>query len=60
MPIHASQMFARNVQTLIQHLTRRRRLSLDLGDEITGAMCVLFEGVEPSRPARPNPTGSTA
>ncbi len=60
MPIHASQMFARNVQTLLQHLTSDGALSLDLGDEITGAMCVLFEGAEPSRPARSNPTGSNA
>lgn len=45
MPQHASQMFARNVQTLADHLRRDGALVLDLSDEITGAMCVVHAGV---------------
>lgn len=44
MPVHASQMFARNVQTLIEHLVKDGALALDLADEITGAMCVAHDG----------------
>lgn len=44
MPLHASQMFARNVLTLVGHLRREGALHLDLDDEITGAMCVAHDG----------------
>ena len=44
MPQHASQMFARNLQTLVEHLRRDGALVLDLSDEITGAMCVAHAG----------------
>ena len=37
-PLHASQMFSRNVQTLLQHLVKEGTLTIDLDDEITGAM----------------------
>ncbi len=38
MPTHASQMFSRNVLTLLQHLTKDGTLHIDLADEITQAM----------------------
>lgn len=44
LPFHASQMFSRNVQTLITHLIHDGRLVIDRSDEITGAMCVTAEG----------------
>ncbi|MES2306614.1 MAG: NAD(P) transhydrogenase subunit alpha [Gemmatimonadota bacterium] len=44
MPQHASQMFARNVQTLIEHLRKDGKLQVDLSDEITGAMCIAHAG----------------
>ncbi len=44
MPQHASQMFARNVQTLVDHLRRDGVLAVDLTDEITGAMCIAHAG----------------
>ena len=44
MPLHASQMFARNVQTLVEHLRKDGKLHLDLEDEITGAMCLAHDG----------------
>ncbi|MBW3628328.1 MAG: Re/Si-specific NAD(P)(+) transhydrogenase subunit alpha [Gemmatimonadetes bacterium] len=37
-PLHASQMFSRNVLTLLQHLIKDGALTVDLEDEITGAM----------------------
>ncbi|MCA9763619.1 MAG: Re/Si-specific NAD(P)(+) transhydrogenase subunit alpha [Gemmatimonadetes bacterium] len=44
MPQHASQMFGRNVQTLLDHLAPKGALTVDLDDEITGAMCLAHEG----------------
>ncbi len=44
MPLHASQMFARNVQTLVEHLRHEGELRIDLADEITGAMCLTHDG----------------
>ena len=43
-PFHASQMYGRNVTTLLQHLHRDGRLQLDPGDEIAGAMLVVHDG----------------
>jgi H+-translocating NAD(P) transhydrogenase subunit alpha len=44
MPLHASQMFSRNVLTLLQYLMKDGHLVIDLGDEITGPMCVAHAG----------------
>jgi NAD(P) transhydrogenase subunit alpha len=54
-PYHASQMYARNVVTLIQHLVRREKgpdgkptgaptLTLDMDDEITKEIVVTKDG----------------
>ena len=43
-PTHASQMFGRNVLTLLQHLMKDGAVVIDLNDEITGPMCVVHEG----------------
>ncbi len=40
LPLHASQMFSRNVLTLLQHLVKDGELQLNLNDEIAGPMCV--------------------
>jgi NAD(P) transhydrogenase subunit alpha len=40
-PLNASQMFSRNVLTLLQHLIREGTLTVDLDDEITGAMALV-------------------
>ncbi|HEU4565198.1 MAG TPA: Re/Si-specific NAD(P)(+) transhydrogenase subunit alpha [Gemmatimonadaceae bacterium] len=39
-PYHASQMFGRNVETLVKHLVHEGELRLDPSDEITRAMLV--------------------
>jgi NAD(P) transhydrogenase subunit alpha len=45
MPFHASQMFSRNVLTLLQHLiTKEGALVINLEDEITGPMCLAHDG----------------
>jgi NAD(P) transhydrogenase subunit alpha len=40
MPYHASQLYARNVSALLQHLAPNGELALDFGDEITAGACV--------------------
>jgi NAD(P) transhydrogenase subunit alpha len=43
-PFHASQMYGRNVTTLLQHLAKDGRLQLDPEDEIAGPMLVVHAG----------------
>jgi len=43
MPLHASQMFSRNVQTLLEYLRKDGKLVLDMQDEIVKAMCLRLE-----------------
>jgi proton-translocating NAD(P)+ transhydrogenase subunit alpha len=40
MPYHASQLYARNVSALVQHLAPEGELELDFEDEITSGACV--------------------
>jgi NAD(P) transhydrogenase subunit alpha len=40
MPTHASQLYARNVAALLQHLAPGGELRLDFSDEITAGACV--------------------
>src|SRR5438128_5395034 len=40
MPYHASQLYARNVAALLQHLAPQGELELDWTDEITAGACV--------------------
>lgn len=43
-PYHASQMYAKNVSTLLLHLVKDGGLALDLDDEITAGALVSHEG----------------
>ncbi len=43
-PHHASQMYSRNVQSLLEHLWKDAALRLDLSDEIVGPMAVVHAG----------------
>jgi NAD(P) transhydrogenase subunit alpha len=43
-PYHASQMYSRNLVTLVQHLAKDGALVIDPADEITGAMAVTHGG----------------
>jgi len=52
-PLHASQMFARNVLALVQHLaTKEGALNLDPQDEITKPMLVTLNGQVPGGSSR--------
>lgn len=44
MPIHASQMYARNVSALLEYLLREGELHLDFEDEIVDGSCVTHAG----------------
>lgn len=44
-PVHASQLYARNVQALLMHLAPKGELQLDWEDEITAGACVTREVV---------------
>ncbi|MDB4912838.1 MAG: hypothetical protein JWM95_482 [Gemmatimonadetes bacterium] len=43
-PFHASQMFSKNLLTLIAHLSKDNALVIDAADEITGPMTVVRDG----------------
>ena len=51
-PLHASQMFGKNILALVTHLSRDGVLTVDAADEITGPMTVVRDGavVAPSTP----------
>jgi len=40
MPFHASQLYARNVSALLEHLAPEGELAIDFDDEITAGACV--------------------
>lgn len=44
LPTHASQLYARNVSTLLGHLAPEGALKIDLDDEITRGACIVHEG----------------
>jgi len=44
MPLHASQLFARNVMNLLLHLVKDGAITLDFQDEITKGSCVTHGG----------------
>jgi H+-translocating NAD(P) transhydrogenase subunit alpha len=44
MPYHASQLYSRNVFTLLQHLMKDGQLHFDYGDEITRGTTLTHDG----------------
>lgn len=44
LPLHASQMYARNVASFLSHVVKEGTLQLDFADEITKATCVTHDG----------------
>jgi H+-translocating NAD(P) transhydrogenase subunit alpha len=49
MPLHASQMYARNIQAVLEHLVVDGALTLDFDDEITADAVITHEGHVTSR-----------
>ena len=43
-PLHASQMYSKNLTTLVEYLAPEGSLGIDLDDPITGPMCVVANG----------------
>ena len=43
-PLDASRMYARNMLTFLNHITKDGELNLDFADEITGGTCITHEG----------------
>ncbi len=43
-PLDASRMYARNMLTFLNHITKDGQLNLDFSDEITGGTCITHEG----------------
>ena len=48
-PVHASQMYAKNITTFLLHLVKDERLAFNLDDEITRETLVAHAG-EPTNP----------
>lgn len=44
MPLHASQMYAKNIQNFLQLIVKDGALAVDLGDEIVQGTCVTHDG----------------
>ncbi|HJQ66010.1 MAG TPA: hypothetical protein VJ816_06520, partial [Gemmatimonadales bacterium] len=44
LPLHASQMYARNVTNFLNHVVKDGKLHLDFADEITKGTCVTHDG----------------
>jgi NAD(P) transhydrogenase subunit alpha len=44
LPLHASQMYARNVTSFLNHVVKEGTLQLDFADEITKGTCVTHDG----------------
>jgi NAD(P) transhydrogenase subunit alpha len=53
-PVHATQMYSRNITAFLLHLTKDGSIQFDSNDEITTATCVTREGaiVHPGTKAR--------
>lgn len=45
MPIHASQMYGRNVSAVLKHITKEDAVRLDLEDVIVQSMCLTHDGL---------------
>jgi NAD(P) transhydrogenase subunit alpha len=44
MPVHASQLYARNVTELLNELVKKGELAIDLTDEVVKGTCVTHDG----------------
>jgi NAD(P) transhydrogenase subunit alpha len=44
MPVHASQLYARNVTELLNEFVKKGALAIDLTDEVVKGACVTHDG----------------
>ena len=54
MPVHASQMYSRNIYNLLTHLVKEGELNLDFEDSIVQGCCITNNGEVVYGPARPS------
>ena len=52
MPIHASQLYSRNMENILKHLAPEGELELDFDDEITAGACIAHAGEVRHGPTR--------
>jgi NAD(P) transhydrogenase subunit alpha len=52
MPVHASQLYARNVSELLRELVKDGALALDFDDEVVKGACVTHDGAVVSEAIR--------
>jgi NAD(P) transhydrogenase subunit alpha len=45
MPIHASQMYSKNISSLLKHIIKDGNLAIDFDDEVTNRSCVTHDGI---------------
>jgi proton-translocating NAD(P)+ transhydrogenase subunit alpha len=55
MPLHASQLYARNVANLLLHLVKDGAINLDFTDDITKGCCITHGGEIVNERAKPAP-----
>ncbi|HEY5035342.1 MAG TPA: Re/Si-specific NAD(P)(+) transhydrogenase subunit alpha [Candidatus Dormibacteraeota bacterium] len=60
MPLHASQLYARNVANLLLHLVKDGAVKLDFADEITKGACVTHGGEIVNERAKQMVVGTTS
>jgi H+-translocating NAD(P) transhydrogenase subunit alpha len=72
MPASATQMYAKNIQTLVKHLVKDGQVALDFDDEITRGATITHDGkvvheataaklgIEPAAPPAPAPAEATS
>lgn len=57
-PVHASQMYSRNITAFLLHITKEGALHLDWADDITSATCVTRDGQIVHEPTRRRAEGA--
>ena len=52
MPVHASELYAKNISALVLYMTKENNLNLDMGDEIISGSTYTHEGTITHEPTR--------
>ena len=52
MPVHASELYAKNISALVLYMTKENNLNLDMGDEIISGSTFTHQGTITHEPTR--------
>jgi len=52
MPVHASELYAKNISALVIYMTKENNLNLDMGDEIISGSTFTHKGTITHEPTR--------